>query len=181
MQPRHCLSASSTRREELTQARDTAGQWRSTRKARRSLPQPAAACAQATTCFWDRTHVHPWFQSPKSAMATASARPDWSTPGPQGRHFPRLEPSPAGTARRASQEPTSPQTNRASSKKRGGRRNPAQELIKNRRPRHRGKPADRARSYMTPPRRKRSRAVPPCAQETTRNPRWIKRERRPGG
>ena len=108
MHPRHCLSASSRRREELAQARDTAGQWRSTRKARRSLPQPAAACAQATTCFWESTHVHPWFQSPKSAMAAASARPDWSTPGPQGRHFPRLEPNPAGTARRAPQEPTFP-------------------------------------------------------------------------
>ena len=123
MQPRHCLSASSRRREELTQARETAGQWRSTRKARRSLPQPAAACAQATTCFWERTHVHPWFQSPKSAMAAASARPDWSTPGPQERHFPRLEPNPAGIARRAPQEPTtSPQTNRTSSMKRSSSR-----------------------------------------------------------
>lgn len=59
-QPRHCLSASSTRREELAQARATAGQWRSTR----SRPQPA----QATRCFWESTHAQPWLHSPKSAI-----------------------------------------------------------------------------------------------------------------
>lgn len=68
VQPRHCLSATSTRSEELTQARDTAGQCRSTRKARRSLPPLAAMCAQVKMCFWDSTHLHPCFHSPKSAM-----------------------------------------------------------------------------------------------------------------
>lgn len=184
MQPRHCLSASSTRREEVAQARDTAGQWRSTRKARRSLPQPAAACAQATTCFWESTHVHPWFQSPKPAMAAASGRPDartrpdWSTPGPHRRHFPRLGPSPAGTARRAPQElaATSPPNQSNGSKK----RQPGSRTRKEPPP-----PAPRIEpgSYKTAPRRKRwtkrRRLRPGKRREIPGGQR--EKERRPGG
>lgn len=59
-QPRHCRSASSTRREELAPARATAGQCRSTR----ARPQ----LAQATRCFCESTHAHPWLHSPKSAI-----------------------------------------------------------------------------------------------------------------
>ena len=70
--PRHCRSAASARREEVAQARDTAGQWRSTRKARRSLLPHAAVCAHARMCFWDSTHIHACFHSPKSAM-------DWNS------------------------------------------------------------------------------------------------------
>lgn len=183
MQPRHCLSASSRRREELAQARDTAGQWRSTRKARRSLPQPAAACAQATTCFWERTHVHPWFQSPKSAMAAASARPDqigqlrgrraaispdWNRATPEplaGRRKNQLSPKPIEQARRRGADAAT------RLKKSSGTASPG--------------PAENqrieARSYMRPPRRKKSRAAPPLARETTRNPRWIKAPRGLGG
>ena len=66
--PRHCRSAASARLEEVAQARDTAGQCRSTRKARRSRLPHAAVCAHARMCFWDNTHLHACFHSPKSAM-----------------------------------------------------------------------------------------------------------------
>lgn len=130
-QPRHCLSASSRRREELAQARATAGQWRSTR----SRPQPA----QATRCFWDSTHAHPWLHSPKSAILGDRPRaggrgPNWSTAGPQDRHFP-----PVGSKARRNRSPGARERTGFPPKpikqlqEEGRRPRPAQELVGKRR------------------------------------------------
>lgn len=116
-QPRHCLSASSRRRDELAQARATAGQCRSTR----SRPQPA----QATRCFWESTHAHPWLHSPKSAILGDRPRAG----GREGARIGqlrdrrpaisrRLEARRAGTARRGRESGrASPEANQTASRR----------------------------------------------------------------
>lgn len=79
--PRHCRSAASARREEAAQARDTAGQCRSTRKARRSRLPHAAVWAHARMCFWDSTHLHACFHSPNSSMETRQNPAEMLNPG----------------------------------------------------------------------------------------------------
>lgn len=128
--PRHCRSAASARREEVAQAWDTAGQCRSTRKARRSRLPHAAVCAHARMCFWDSTHLHACFHSPKSSIEARKNLVGMLNPGTARTpshpiEFKKFTTRTAATARwtlgRKNQLPPPNQSN--SSKKRNKRRN----------------------------------------------------------